>query len=118
MNYVCADIIRLDKIRLQVDLSRRTLVHRRQREALSALSIGKVVEGYVMEIKPNGVIVNLGFINGFLHITDMAEEPPGHPSDPFEVDQHLITRVSGLDVPQRRVTLTMRSIQTTEAPAE
>ena len=105
------DITRLDEIKLQVDVSCRTLVHR-QREQLAALVTGALVKGRVKKIYPYGVIVNLGFTDAFLHISEMGEDPPKHPSDLLKIGQHIETRVLSLNISQRRVKLTMKASTT------
>lgn len=104
------DIIRLDENRLQVDVSRQTLLKRHQQELVAALSIGTVVEGCVKSMQPYGVFVDIGFIVALLHISEMGEHPPRHPSDLFELGQHLIARVLAIDVSpsQCRVSLTIK----------
>jgi hypothetical protein len=102
------DIIRVDEYRLQVDVSRRTL-RRRQQEALVNLSIGTIVEGHIKKIYYNGVVVDLGILDGFLDISQIGESPPEHPSEIFELGQHLITKVLDINVAQLSITLTTKN---------
>jgi hypothetical protein len=103
------DIVRLDEERFQVDVSRRALVERRQYERLSALEIGEELSGHVKGVQEYGVFIDLGFIDGLLHVSEIEDGRQGHPSVHFTVGQPLVARVLNVDLARRRLSLTMKA---------
>ncbi len=102
-------IIKLDRKRNNVVVSRRAVVeseHSEEREQLlERLQEGAVVKGVVKNLTDYGAFVDLGGIDGLLHITDMAWKRVRHPSEVVNVGDELDVRVLRYDRERNRVSL-------------
>ncbi|MBS3959092.1 MAG: 30S ribosomal protein S1 [Xanthomonadaceae bacterium] len=107
-------IIKLDRKRNNVVVSRRAVVeseHSEEREQLlERLQEGAVVSGVVKNLTDYGAFVDLGGIDGLLHITDMAWKRVRHPSEVVEVGQELQVRVLKFDRERNRVSLGLKQL--------
>ncbi|HMT07530.1 MAG TPA: S1 RNA-binding domain-containing protein [Pyrinomonadaceae bacterium] len=96
-----AKIIKFSRKRNNVVLSRKVLtdevVNAQKSETLSKIEIGYVVEGVVKNLTEYGAFVDIGGIDGLLHVTDMSWGRLHHPSDMFKVDDHVQVKVLKLD---------------------
>ncbi len=111
-------VIKFNKKRGNIVLSRRALLEK-QREALKSQTLGKlevgmVVDGIVKNITEYGAFIDLGGIDGLLHITDMSWARVNHPSELFEVGQEVKVRVLKYDPERERVSLGLK--QNTDDP--
>ncbi len=111
-------IIKLNKRRGNIVLSRRVLLeqHRESQrgETLKTLSEDQVVEGVVKNLTDYGAFIDLGGIDGLLHITDMSWGRVNHPSDILNVGDKVQVKVLKFDRDKERVSLGMK--QTTTDP--
>jgi len=102
-------VIKLDRKRNNVVVSRRALLEETagaEREALlSSLSEGAVVKGIVKNITDYGAFVDLGGIDGLLHITDLAWRRVKHPSEVLNVGDEVTAKVLKFDTEKNRVSL-------------
>ncbi|MBP3985413.1 30S ribosomal protein S1 [Pseudoxanthomonas helianthi] len=107
-------LIKLDRKRNNVVVSRRAVVeseHSEEREALmDKLQEGVVLKGVVKNLTDYGAFVDLGGIDGLLHITDMAWKRVRHPSEVVEVGQELDVRVLKYDRERNRVSLGLKQL--------
>ncbi len=107
-------IIKLDRKRNNVVVSRRAVVeseHSEEREQLlERLQEGAIVDGVVKNLTDYGAFVDLGGIDGLLHITDMAWKRVRHPSEVVEVGQELKVRVLKFDRERNRVSLGLKQL--------
>jgi small subunit ribosomal protein S1 len=107
-------IIKLDRKRNNVVVSRRAVVeseHSEEREVLmERLVEGAVLPGVVKNLTDYGAFVDLGGIDGLLHITDMAWKRVRHPSEVVEVGQELQVRVLKFDRERNRVSLGLKQL--------
>ena len=107
-------LIKLDQKRNNVVVSRRAVlesVNSEERDALLAsLEEGAVVKGIVKNLTDYGAFVDLGGIDGLLHITDMAWKRIKHPSEMIEVGQELDVRVLKFDRERSRVSLGLKQM--------
>ncbi len=107
-------LIKLDQKRNNVVVSRRAVlesVNSEEREALlESLEEGVVVKGIVKNLTDYGAFVDLGGIDGLLHITDMAWKRIKHPSEMIEVGQELDVRVLKFDRERNRVSLGLKQL--------
>ncbi len=107
-------IIKLDRKRNNVVVSRRAVVeteHSEEREQLlDRLQEGAVVTGIVKNLTDYGAFVDLGGIDGLLHITDMAWKRVRHPSEVVEVGQEMQVRVLKFDRDRNRVSLGLKQL--------
>jgi small subunit ribosomal protein S1 len=108
-------IIKFNKRRGNIVLSRRALLETerqslRQR-TLEILQEGLVVEGIVKNITDYGAFIDLGGIDGLLHITDMSWGRISHPSELFQVGDSVRVRVLKFDAANERVSLGLKQTQ-------
>ncbi|MDH3527677.1 MAG: 30S ribosomal protein S1, partial [Gammaproteobacteria bacterium] len=107
-------VIKLDKRRNNVVVSRRAVVETEfsaEREALlESLQEGMVVKGIVKNLTDYGVFVDLGGIDGLLHITDMAWKRVKHPSEIVNVGDEIDVKVLKFDRERNRVSLGMKQL--------
>ena len=107
-------VIKLDKRRNNVVVSRRAVVEQEfsaEREALlEGLQEGKSVKGIVKNLTDYGAFVDLGGIDGLLHITDMAWKRVKHPSEIVEVGQEIDVKILKFDRERQRVSLGMKQL--------
>lgn len=102
-------IIKMDQKRGNVVVSRRALIEEQvkkmREQTLEALAEGQLLEGYVKNITDYGVFVDLGGIDGLLHITDISWGRIGHPSEVFKVGEKISVKVLKYDPDTGRVSL-------------
>ena len=107
-------VIKLDQRRNNVVVSRRAVVETEfsaEREALlESLQEGITIKGIVKKLTDYGVFVDLGGIDGLLHITDMAWKRVKHPSEIVEVGEEIDVKVLKFDRERNRVSLGMKQL--------
>ena len=107
-------VIKLDQRRNNVVVSRRAVVEQEysaEREALlEDLQEGNTVKGIVKNLTDYGAFVDLGGIDGLLHITDMAWKRVKHPSEVVEVGQEIEVKILKFDRERQRVSLGMKQL--------
>ncbi len=98
---VQCEIVKIDTTRRQIIISRRKLIERQRSEdgelLLRELEVGQVRKGIVMNIADFGAFVDLGGIDGLLHITDMAWQRISHPSELVSMGQEIEVKVLHID---------------------
>lgn len=111
-------IIKMNKKRGNIVLSRRVLLEEERKHAradtLTKLKEGNQVEGIVKNITDYGVFIDLGGIDGLLHITDMSWGRVNHPSEMFAIGDKVTVMVLKYDKEKERVSLGLK--QTTPDP--
>ena len=107
-------VIKLDRKRNNVVVSRRAVLEETagaEREALlSTLQEGAVVKGVVKNITDYGAFVDLGGIDGLLHITDLAWRRVKHPSEVVNVGDEVTAKVLKFDTEKNRVSLGLKQL--------
>ena len=107
-------VIKLDRRRNNVVVSRRAVVEQEysaEREALlDNLQEGSVAHGVVKNLTDYGAFIDLGGIDGLLHITDMAWKRVKHPSEVVNVGDELDVKVLKFDRERRRVSLGLKQL--------
>ncbi|MCC7038717.1 MAG: 30S ribosomal protein S1 [Burkholderiales bacterium] len=107
-------VIKLDRKRNNVVVSRRAVLEESQGEVreklLSTLSEGAIVKGVVKNITDYGAFVDLGGIDGLLHITDLAWRRVKHPSEVLAVGDEVTAKVLKFDQEKNRVSLGMKQL--------
>ncbi len=107
-------VIKLDRKRNNVVLSRRAVVEASMGEEraklMQTLKEGSVVQGVVKNITEYGAFVDLGGIDGLLHIPDMAWRRVRHPSEVVQVGQELTAKVLKFDAEKNRVSLGLKQL--------
>lgn len=111
-------VIKFNKKRGNIVLSRRVLLEQEReelkKETLKKLSEGEVLLGVVKNLTEYGAFVDLGGIDGLLHITDMSWGRINHPSEMFNIGDEIKVKVLKFDVETERVSLGYKQI--TEDP--
>ena len=107
-------VIKFNKKRGNIVLSRRALLEKERsdlkRKTLDKLKVGMIVDGIVKNITEYGCFVDLGGIDGLLHITDMNWGRVNHPSEMFEVGDEIKVKVLKFDPETERVSLGLKQI--------
>lgn len=107
-------VIKLDRKRNNVVLSRRAVVEASMGEEraklLEKLKEGAIVKGIVKNITDYGAFVDLGGIDGLLHITDLAWRRVRHPSEVLEQGQEITAKVLKFDQEKNRVSLGIKQL--------
>jgi len=107
-------VIKLDRKRNNVVLSRRAVVEASQGEErakmMSNLQEGSVVQGTIKNITDYGAFVDLGGIDGLLHITDLAWRRVRHPSEMLNVGQEVTAKILKFDQEKNRVSLGIKQL--------
>ncbi|MCX7544784.1 30S ribosomal protein S1 [Marinicella gelatinilytica] len=107
-------VIKLDQKRNNVVVSRRAVVeseYSEEREKLlESLEDGAIVKGIVKNLTDYGAFLDLGGIDGLLHITDMSWKRVNHPSEVVEIGQELEVRVLKFDKESQRVSLGLKQL--------
>ena len=107
-------VIKLDRKRNNVVLSRRAVVEASQGEEraklMSNLKEGAVVTGLVKNITDYGAFVDLGGVDGLLHITDLAWRRVRHPSEMLTVGQEVTAKILKYDQDKNRVSLGIKQL--------
>jgi small subunit ribosomal protein S1 len=112
---VQCEVLKIDEQRRNIVVSRRSLIEKErqyaQQKLLAELEIGQVRRGVVKNIADFGAFVDLGGIDGLLHITDMSHHRIGHPSEMVSIDQEIEVKVLNVDREKVKVALGVKQLQ-------
>jgi small subunit ribosomal protein S1 len=107
-------ILKYNRKRSNIVLSRRAILENELTEkrtaTLATIEEGKVVEGTVKNITEYGVFVDLGGVDGLLHITDISWGRVKHPSELFSIGDPITVKILNLDLENERVSLGMKQL--------
>ncbi|MCS6856414.1 MAG: S1 RNA-binding domain-containing protein, partial [Sandaracinaceae bacterium] len=103
-------IIKFNKKRGNIVLSRRALLEKEKARTLQKLEEGMVVTGVIKSITEYGAFVDLGGIDGLLHITDMSWGRVNHPSELFKVGDEVTVKVLKYNQETQRVSLGLKQM--------
>jgi len=108
-------ILKLNKRRRNIVVSRRVLLEaerEKQKEKLKTeLEVGQVRRGVVKNITDFGAFIDLGGMDGLLHITDMSWGRVGHPSDVCSIGDEIEVKVLDIDWDRERISLGLKQLQ-------
>ncbi len=111
-------ILKIDESRRNIVVSRRALIEQeraeRKKQLMETLEVGQIRRGIVKNIADFGAFVDLGGIDGLLHITDMSWGRIGHPSEMVSIDQEVEVQVLHIDREREKIALGMK--QRTPSP--
>jgi small subunit ribosomal protein S1 len=109
---ISCKILKIDADRRNIVVSRRRLIEEEREHAkqrlLSEMRVGQSREGVVKNIADFGAFVDLGGIDGLLHITDMAWGRVGHPSEVVSIDQKVNVKILSIDREKEKVALGLK----------
>src|SRR6476469_5554505 len=107
-----AVILKIDEERRNIVISRRKMIEQQReemkRKTLDALSIGQIIKGTVKNIADFGAFIDLGGIDGLLHITDMSWGRINHPTEILKIDQELEVKVLSIDKDKEKIALGLK----------
>ncbi|MEM9083795.1 MAG: 30S ribosomal protein S1 [Planctomycetota bacterium] len=111
-----SEILKIDEERRNIVISRRKLLETERETAkkrlLEAIHQGDVVTGTVKNIADFGAFIDLGGIDGLLHITDMSWGRVNHPSELLEIDQKVEVKILNIDYQKEKIALGMKQKDT------
>ncbi len=111
-------VLKIDEARRNIVVSRRALIEQeraeRKKQLMETLELGQIRRGVVKNIADFGAFVDLGGIDGLLHITDMSWARIGHPSEMVQIDQEVEVQVLHIDRDREKIALGMK--QRTASP--
>jgi small subunit ribosomal protein S1 len=107
-------ILKYNRKRSNIVLSRRAILEKeresKRADTLAAIHEGQIVEGIVKNITDYGVFIDLGGVDGLLHITDISWGRVKHPSELFAVGDTISVKVLSFDLEKERVSLGMKQL--------
>jgi small subunit ribosomal protein S1 len=107
-------ILKYNKRRSNIVLSRRAILERERKikreKTLHKLEEGSVLKGTVKNITDYGLFIDLGGIDGLLHITDISWGRVGHPSELYQIGDEITVKVLKFDVEKERVSLGLKQL--------
>jgi small subunit ribosomal protein S1 len=107
-----AVILKIDEERRNIVISRRKMIEQQReqmkRKTLDSLQVGQIVKGTVKNIADFGAFIDLGGIDGLLHITDMSWGRINHPSDLLKIDQEIEVKVLQIDKDKEKIALGLK----------
>jgi small subunit ribosomal protein S1 len=108
-------ILKMDRARNNIVVSRRAVLEETRAEArselISNLTEGQVLEGVVKNITDYGAFVDLGGVDGLLHVTDIAWRRINHPSEALQVGQTVNVQVIRFNAETQRISLGMKQLE-------
>ena len=111
---VQCEVLKIDEQRRNIVVSRRSLIEKErqyaQQKLLAELEEGQIRKGVVKNIADFGAFVDLGGIDGLLHITDMSHTRISHPSEMVSMDQELEVMVLNIDREKVKIALGMKQM--------
>lgn len=111
---VQCEVLKIDEQRRNIVVSRRSLIEKErqyaQQKLLQELEVGQVRTGVVKNIADFGAFVDLGGIDGLLHITDMSHSRIQHPSEMVSIDQQIEVKILNVDREKIKVALGMKQM--------
>jgi small subunit ribosomal protein S1 len=107
-----AVILKIDEERRNIVISRRKMIEQQReemkRKTLDGLQVGEVRKGIVKNIADFGAFIDLGGIDGLLHITDMSWGRINHPSEVLKIDQEIEVKVLSIDKEKEKIALGLK----------
>jgi small subunit ribosomal protein S1 len=108
-------ILKMDRRRGNIVVSRRTVLEEtragQRQELVSSLEEGQVIDGVVKNITDYGAFVDLGGIDGLLHVTDIAWRRVNHPTDVLTIGQTVKVKIIKINHETHRISLGMKQLQ-------
>jgi len=108
-------ILKMDRVRNNIVVSRRAVLEETRAEArselISNLSEGQVLDGVVKNITDYGAFVDLGGVDGLLHVTDIAWRRINHPSEALQIGETVKVQVVRFNAETQRISLGMKQLE-------
>jgi len=108
-------VLKIDAERRNIVISRRRLIEEERNIAkealLSELKVGDTRKGQVKNLADFGAFVDLGGIDGLLHITDMSWDRVNHPSEVLSIDEHIEVKILNIDREREKIALGLKQLK-------
>ncbi|PZU15418.1 30S ribosomal protein S1 [Qipengyuania sp. YIM B01966] len=108
-------ILKMDRRRGNIVVSRRAVLEEtraeQRSELIDKLAEGQVIEGVVKNITDYGAFVDLGGIDGLLHVTDMSYKRVNHPSEMIDIGQSVTVQIVRINPETQRISLGMKQLE-------
>ncbi|MEL0089063.1 MAG: 30S ribosomal protein S1 [Rhodospirillales bacterium] len=108
-------ILKMDRARGNIVVSRRAVLEESRAEArgelIANLAEGQVLQGVVKNITDYGAFIDLGGVDGLLHVTDIAWRRVNHPSDALQIGQSVTVQVIRFNSETQRISLGMKQLE-------
>ncbi|WP_379546404.1 30S ribosomal protein S1 [Qipengyuania sp. DSG2-2] len=108
-------ILKMDRRRGNIVVSRRAVLEEtraeQRSELIDKLAEGQVIDGVVKNITDYGAFVDLGGIDGLLHVTDMSYKRVNHPSEMIEIGQTVTVQIVRINAETQRISLGMKQLE-------
>ncbi|MBV8060045.1 MAG: 30S ribosomal protein S1 [Alphaproteobacteria bacterium] len=108
-------ILKMDRARGNIVVSRRAVLEESRAEArsdlIAGLKEGQVLQGVVKNITDYGAFVDLGGVDGLLHVTDIAWKRINHPSEMLQIGQQVTVQVIRFNAETQRISLGMKQLE-------
>jgi small subunit ribosomal protein S1 len=108
-------ILKMDRSRGNIVVSRRAVLEEtraeQRSELVASLKEGQILEGVVKNITDYGAFVDLGGVDGLLHVTDIAWKRINHPSEALAIGQHVKVQVIRFNAETQRISLGMKQLE-------
>ena len=108
-------IVKLNDARKNIVVSHKIIVEKSlagiREKVLGELKVGDIMEGTVKNITDFGVFVDLGGVDGLLHITDLSWGRVSHPSEVVQLDQRITVKVLDYDKDRQRISIGLKQLQ-------
>jgi small subunit ribosomal protein S1 len=108
-------ILKMDRKRGNIVVSRRAILEETRAEArtglISTLAEGQIIEGIVKNITDYGAFVDLGGIDGLLHVTDISYKRVGHPSEIINIGDSVKVQIIRINKDTQRISLGMKQLE-------
>ncbi len=109
---VQCEVLKIDEARRNIVVSRRSLIEKQRQDdrerLLKELEVGQMRKGVVKNIADFGAFVDLGGIDGLLHIIDMSWSRIGHPSEMVSIDQEIEVMILNIDHEKGKIALGLK----------
>ena len=110
-----AVILKVDEERRNIVISRRRLIEKQREKAketlLATINVGDLVKGVITNIADFGAFVDLGGLDGLLHITDMSWGRINHPSDMVRIGDEIEVKILTIDKEKEKIALGLKQLQ-------
>ena len=107
-------VVKLNEARKNIVVSHKVIIEdslkEKREELLADMEIGQIMEGRVKNITDFGVFIDLGGIDGLLHITDLSWGRVNHPSEVVKLDETLSIKIIDYDKEKQRVSLGLKQL--------
>jgi len=109
-SYLQVKAIEVDQAKSKLVFSAIAAREDQRRERLQALSVGDVINGTVVNVVDFGVFVDLGSVDGLVHISELDWQRADHPADLYNIGDQLDVQVKDIDVERERVSLSAKAL--------